>query len=66
METGFMAMNRTVGFTASIVAQMVLAGKIAGKGVLNPAKDIPYQEFLSALRERGIKVEEKIEIVSSP
>ncbi|MFH1063777.1 MAG: saccharopine dehydrogenase family protein [Candidatus Woesearchaeota archaeon] len=61
LDTGFMAMNRTVGFTASIVAQMVLSGKIKGKGILNSAKDIPYDYFIAELVKRGITVEEKEE-----
>ncbi len=61
LDTGFMAMNRTVGFTASIVAQMVLSGKIKGKGILNSAKDIPYDDFITELGKRGIKVEEREE-----
>ncbi|MBU1975113.1 MAG: saccharopine dehydrogenase NADP-binding domain-containing protein [Nanoarchaeota archaeon] len=61
MKTGFMAMNRTVGFSASIVAQMILDGKITGKGILNPAKDIPYAVFVSELKKRDIILEEKEE-----
>ncbi len=60
LATGFMAMNRTVGFTASIIAQMMLAGKITGKGILNPAKDVPAKEFVAELEKRGIKVDEKL------
>jgi saccharopine dehydrogenase-like NADP-dependent oxidoreductase len=59
LTTGFMAMNRTVGFTASIIAQMILNSKISGKGILNPGKDIPYKEFLDELEARGIMVNEK-------
>ncbi len=58
MNTGLMAMNRTVGFTASIVAQMILQGKITGYGILNPAQHIPHQEFIEELQKRGIKINE--------
>lgn len=58
LKTGFMAMNRTVGFTASIIAQMILKGKITGSGMLNPGVDVPYEEFISEIEKRGIKVEE--------
>lgn len=54
LETGFTAMNRTVGFTASIIAQMILDRRIKGNGILNPAKDIPYQEFIQELKKREI------------
>ncbi|MFC1723380.1 saccharopine dehydrogenase family protein [Nanoarchaeota archaeon] len=59
-ETGFMAMNRTVGFTASIIAQMMVEGKVSGSGVLNPGKDVPYDDFIVELRKRGIQVQEKV------
>jgi len=58
LKTGFMAMNRTVGFTASIIAQMILEGKIKGKGILNPGTDVPYDLFIKQLRIRGINIEE--------
>ncbi|NQU79751.1 saccharopine dehydrogenase NADP-binding domain-containing protein [Candidatus Woesearchaeota archaeon] len=61
LKTGFMAMNRTVGFTASIIAQMVLDGRISGKGVMNPGKDIPYDDFIQELKKRDIFVEEWFE-----
>jgi saccharopine dehydrogenase-like NADP-dependent oxidoreductase len=56
LETGFFAMNRTVGFTASIAAQMVLEGKIRKAGVLSPVRDVPHQEVLRELENRGIKI----------
>ncbi|MFC1741745.1 saccharopine dehydrogenase family protein [Nanoarchaeota archaeon] len=59
LTTGFMAMNRTVGFTASIIAQMILKRQIKGRGILNPGKDIPYKDFKQELSKRGISVEEK-------
>lgn len=60
LDTGFMAMNRTVGFTASIVAQMILKKQIIGKGILNPATDIPYELFIKELNKRKIIVTEEI------
>ncbi|HDR14918.1 MAG TPA: hypothetical protein ENN79_05410 [Desulfobacteraceae bacterium] len=56
LETGFFAMNRTVGFTASIAAQMVLEGKIRKTGVLSPVRDVPHREVLDELEKRGIKI----------
>lgn len=56
LETGFFAMNRTVGFTASIAAQMILAGKIRKPGVLSPVRDVPHREVLTELEKRGIKI----------
>lgn len=59
-ETGLFAMNRTVGFTASIAAQMVGRGEITGLGVLSPVADVPSSSFLKALGERGVEVRESV------
>jgi lysine 6-dehydrogenase len=56
LETGFFAMNRTVGFTASIAAQMVMDGKIRKPGVLSPVRDVPHRDVLCELEKRGIKI----------
>ena len=62
LETGLMAMSLGVGYTASIVACMIASGEIKGKGVLSPATDIPYESFMKQLSQRGIALDEKIEI----
>jgi len=56
LETGFTAMSRTVGFTASIGAQMIGAGAIAKRGLLSAVHDVPYGPFVDELRRRGIEV----------
>lgn len=61
LETGLFAMNRTVGFTASIAAQMVLSGRLKRPGVLSPIKDVPPQPLIEALEARGIKIKHRIE-----
>lgn len=61
METGLFAMNRTVGYTASIAAQMIVKGEIKKKGLLTPIRDIPYKRFLEEIRKRGITITENIE-----
>jgi lysine 6-dehydrogenase len=58
MNTGLMAMNRTVGFPASIAAQMVATGAIAGRGVLSPIRDVPWAPFVAELADRGIEIVE--------
>jgi saccharopine dehydrogenase-like NADP-dependent oxidoreductase len=63
LETGLFAMNRTVGYTASIIAQMIVKGEIKGAGVLTPVKDIPYKSFLEKIRQRGIVIKETVETV---
>jgi saccharopine dehydrogenase-like NADP-dependent oxidoreductase len=57
IETGFTAMTRTVGFAASIGAHLILQGDIQKRGVLSPARDVPYEPFVDELKKRGIDVE---------
>lgn len=57
LTTGLMGMNRTVGYTASIGAQMILRGDIAKRGLLSPLTDVPFDLFLQELEARGIKVQ---------
>ena len=54
LETGFLAMQRTVGYTASIAAQMLLRGDINKRGLLSPTRDIPVEEFVAELKKRNI------------
>jgi saccharopine dehydrogenase-like NADP-dependent oxidoreductase len=61
LKSGLYGMSLGVGFPASIVAQMIAAGEISGKGVLNPALDVPYAPFMAALAERGIVVKEEVD-----
>jgi saccharopine dehydrogenase-like NADP-dependent oxidoreductase len=56
LQTGFTAMSRTVGFTASIGAQMIASGKISKRGVLTPINDVPYGDLTRELAERGIRI----------
>jgi lysine 6-dehydrogenase len=56
LDTGFTAMSRTVGYTASIGAQMIGDGTITKRGLLTPVHDVPFDPFVSALDERGIVV----------
>jgi lysine 6-dehydrogenase len=58
--SGLFGMSLGVGYPASIVAQMIGDGVIAGKGVLNPALDVPYEPFMAALHERGILIHEEV------
>jgi saccharopine dehydrogenase-like NADP-dependent oxidoreductase len=56
LETGFTAMQRTVGFTISIGALMIAAGQIDKRGLLSPLTDVPYGPYAAALKARGIGV----------
>ena len=61
LETGLFAMNRTVGFTSSIGALMILKGSITQTGVLSPVRHVPPQAFIDEVKARGIKINYKIE-----
>jgi lysine 6-dehydrogenase len=60
LETGFTAMNRTVGYTASIGALMIAGGALGKRGILSPLRDVPYEPFRAELAKRGIQVSEEI------
>ena len=60
LTTGFTAMSRLVGYTASVGAQLVGTGAIAKRGLLSPATDVPYRLLVDALRARGIQVRVEI------
>lgn len=57
LETGFFAMNRTVGFTASIAAQMLLNGTITETGLLSPTRHVPPQTLIHELEQRNISIQ---------
>jgi len=57
LYTGLMATQRTVGFTASIGAQMILRGDSKQRGLLTPIRDIPSDIFIAELRKRGIQIQ---------
>lgn len=56
LETGLLAMQRTVGFTASIGAQMLLRGDITKRGLLSPLHDVPAEKLLVRLKRLGVEV----------
>jgi len=55
LETGLTSMQRTVGFTISLGARLILSGKLATPGLLLPM-DVPYESVLPALESHGIRV----------
>ncbi len=61
LGTGLFAMNRTVGFTSSIGALMILKGNITQAGVLSPVRHVPPHEFIDEVKARGIQINYKIE-----
>jgi saccharopine dehydrogenase-like NADP-dependent oxidoreductase len=56
LETGFTAMSRTVGYTASIGALMIRSGQITKCGLLSPVNDVPYGPFARELEKRDIQI----------
>ena len=56
LATGFSAMSRLTGFTASIGAQLLVRGEIAGRGLLAPAADVPCAALARELGRRGVAV----------
>lgn len=60
LNTGFTAMSRTVGFTASIGAQMLASGHISKGGLLSPASDVPFEHFAEELGKRGIHIQREL------
>jgi saccharopine dehydrogenase-like NADP-dependent oxidoreductase len=56
LNTGLTAMSRTVGYTASIGAQMIATGEITATGLLSPVRDVPFDAFSKALSKRGIHI----------
>lgn len=63
LESGLLAMQRTVGFTASIAAQMLVRGDIEETGLLSPLTDVPAALILTELETRGVHVRRSIQTV---
>ncbi len=63
LDTGIMAMSKGVGYTAAIVARMIVKGDIKGKGVLSPMKHIPVKKFMDELKKRGILIKEETTVL---
>jgi lysine 6-dehydrogenase len=62
------AMGRTTGYTTSVMAQFVADGTIQEKGIFPPEKvgmnGELYQKYSSALRKRGMLIQENKQDVS--
>lgn len=53
------AMQRTTGYSASIIAQMMASGEISNNGVLTQEKNVPAQRFIDEWSKREINLEIK-------
>jgi len=58
-ETGFTAMERCTGWSAAIVAEMMVRGEIR-RGAAGVEAQVPASPFLEELRRRGIRVTEQV------
>ncbi|SEC02888.1 Saccharopine dehydrogenase, NADP-dependent [Rhizobiales bacterium GAS188] len=56
LVSGLFGMSIGVGCPASVVAQMLVRGEVAGSGLLNPLMHVPDGPFFSELAKRGIQV----------
>ena len=60
LETGFTAMSRTVGYTASIGAQLIGSGKLTKRGLLSSINDVPYELLAQELMKRDVQITSRI------
>ena len=64
LDSGLLAMSQAVGFTASIVVQMIATKQIRVTGVLSPTRDIPYKTFVDALEQRRIRIDHTEQVLA--
>jgi saccharopine dehydrogenase-like NADP-dependent oxidoreductase len=55
LETGLTSMQRTVGFTMSLGARLILEGRLKKAGLLSPI-DVPYDFLAQGLAEHGMRI----------
>jgi len=57
-QLGVSAMMRTTGYSLSITGQMQAAGTIARTGVATAYEAMPFEPYVAALAERGVRIGE--------
>ena len=57
-QHGISAMMRTTGYSLSITGQMQVDGRVKAKGVHTPDEAMPFDDYVSELGKRGIRIEE--------
>jgi saccharopine dehydrogenase-like NADP-dependent oxidoreductase len=55
LETGFTSMQRTVGFTMSLGAQLIMEGRLKKTGLLSPV-DVPFDLLAQGLAKHGMRI----------
>jgi lysine 6-dehydrogenase len=58
-ETGFTAMERSTGWSAAIVAEMMARGETP-RGAAGVETQVPAARFVEELRRRGLEIEESV------
>ena len=56
-KTGMTSMMRTTAWPASVIVQMLASGDISRRGGIRQELDVPADAFLSAISQRGIKIQ---------
>ena len=56
LDTGLLAMNRTVGYATAIAARKIVSGDIAARGVLSPARDVDPDMLFAELEKCAIRI----------
>ncbi|HLZ44175.1 MAG TPA: saccharopine dehydrogenase C-terminal domain-containing protein [Gemmatimonadales bacterium] len=57
-RTGISAMMRTTGFSLAITGVMQVDGRISATGVHTPDEGVPFDAYVSELRNRGVDIRE--------
>ncbi len=55
LKTGFTSMQRTVGFTMSLGARLILEGRLKKRGLFSPI-EVPYELLAQGLAEHGMRI----------
>jgi lysine 6-dehydrogenase len=61
-RTGFTAMQRTTGFSAAIILELLAHRGVSQKGVVPVEKAVSGHLFLREIRRRGIDIKERIRV----
>ena len=57
-KMGISAMMRATGFSLAITGAMQVDGRISATGVHTPDEAVPFREYVSELKNRGVEIQE--------
>jgi lysine 6-dehydrogenase len=60
-KAGISAMMRSTGFSLAITGLMQVDGRISATGVYTPDEAVPFDSYVSELRQRGVDIEELLD-----